>query len=52
MGSQAVDGKAIFGGGFILSDAAAADAAAATVWELSEREKAIVDKLNGGLYET
>ena len=56
--SQAADGKVIFGGGFILSDAAAADAAAAdaaaadaadaTVWELSEREQAIIDKLNGG----
>lgn len=35
-------GKAIFGGGFLLSNKAAADKAAAHVWALSEREQEIV----------
>ena len=37
----------IFGGAFLLSERAAAERAAATVWELSDREKAIVAKLGG-----
>ena len=36
--SQREAGKAIFGGGFLLSEKAAAEKAAATVWPLSERE--------------
>lgn len=48
--SQRTVGKAIFGGGLLLSNAAAAEKAAAekaavTVWELSARELAIVEKL-------
>lgn len=35
----------IFGGAYLLSDSAAAERAAATVWELSEREKRIVAEL-------
>ena len=51
--AQKDDDKAIFGGGFLLSDKAAAERAAAeraaaTRWELSERELAIVRKLNEG----
>lgn len=39
-------GKSVFGGGFLLSERAAAErAAAATVWPLSEREKEIIEKL-------
>ena len=34
--------KTIFGGGFLLSERAAAERAAAIVWELSEREKRII----------
>ena len=34
--------KAIYGGGFLLSERAAAERAAATVWKLSEREKEII----------
>lgn len=37
--------KAIFGGGYLLSEKAAAEKAAATVWILSEREKEIVKTL-------
>ena len=49
--SQAKARKVIFGGGFLLSDRAAADRAAAKrddvrVWELSERERAMVRELN------
>ena len=45
--------KGIFGGGFLLSDSAAAERAAAeraaaTKWELSEREWDIVRRLNNG----
>ena len=45
--------KAIFGGGFLLSDSAAAERAAAeraaaTKWELSERELDIVRRLSNG----
>ena len=44
-------GKSIFGGGFLLSDRAAAEKVAAEkvaaiVWELSEREKRIIKELN------
>lgn len=38
-------GAAIYGGGLLLSSRAAADRAAATKWELSEREKDIIAKL-------
>ena len=38
-------GKAIFGGGFLLSEKAAAEKAAATRWQLSEREWQIVRSL-------
>ena len=48
--AQKVHRKTIFGGGFLLSDRAAAERAAAeraaaTVWELSEREREIVQGL-------
>ena len=36
---------AIYGGGFLLSEKAAAEKAAAHVWELSDREKAIIAAL-------
>ena len=42
MDHQRTARKAIFGGGFLLSDKAAADKAAAVYWELSERELNIV----------
>ena len=47
---QKQQGKAIFGGGFLLSERAAAERAAAersdvTIWELSERERAIIEGL-------
>lgn len=35
-----------FGGGLLLSDRAAAERAAAVKWELSARERAIVEYLN------
>ena len=38
-------GKAIFGSGFLLSEKAAAEKAAAHVWELSEREWEIIKSL-------
>lgn len=41
-------GKAIFGGGLLLSDRAAAERAAAHKWELSARERAIVAGLGEG----
>ena len=49
--AQRPTGKKIFGGGLLLSDCAAAeraasDRAAATKWELSARERAIVEYLN------
>lgn len=57
--SQRDAGKSIFGGGYILSDRAAAELKAAelkaaeqrdaddvTEWRLSERERAIIDRLN------
>ena len=40
-------GKAIFGKGYLLSERAAAERAAAQRWELSERERAIVQRLGG-----
>ena len=48
--AQATTGKAIFGGGLLLSEGAAAERAAAeraaaTVWELSERERRMVAAL-------
>ena len=51
--SQAAAGKAIFGGGYLLSDAKAAELKAAelkaaedvTVWPLSEKEKRIIKSL-------
>ena len=54
--AQKTVGKAIFGYGWLLSDRAAADRAAAdraaadpaTVWKLSEREKALVRWLENG----
>ena len=49
--AQRPSGKAIFGSGFLLSDRAAADRAAAekklaVIWTLSDRERALVDDLN------
>ncbi len=46
--SQRKHKKAIFGAGFLLSEKAAAEKAAAEVWELSEREKAIIAGLGKG----
>ena len=43
--SQTFSKKAIFGSGWLLSEKAAAEKAAAIVWELSEREKQIIAKL-------
>ena len=40
--AQRKDGKAIFGGGLLLNERAAAERAHTIVWELSEREKEIV----------
>ena len=37
--------KGIFGGGFLISEKAAAEKAAATVWSLSDREKEIIKSL-------
>ena len=44
--SQKASGKEIYGKGYIVSEKAAAEKAAATRWQLSEREKAIVAKLS------
>ena len=41
-------GKAIYGGGFLLSEKAAAEKAAALRWSLSERERALIASLGGG----
>ena len=54
--SQRREGKTIFGSGFLLSEKAAAEKAAAEkvnfiVWELSEREKKIIANLGGKLNE-
>ena len=58
MDEQRENGKAIYGGGFILSEKAAAEKAAAEKeaaekaaakkWELSEREREIVRNLGCG----
>ena len=62
MDEQRAEGKAIYGGGFLLStkaaaekaaaekaaaEKAAAEKAAATFWPLSEREKAIIAEMDG-----
>lgn len=44
--SQRESGSAIFGGGLLLSEKAAAEKAAATVWELSEREKQLIREMD------
>lgn len=46
--AQKAAGKAIFGGGLLLSDQAAAEKADYIVWELSNREKQIVATLGKG----
>lgn len=46
--SQRAEGKAIFGGGLLLSEKAAAEKAAAVEWPLSDRETAIIKKSGGG----
>ena len=43
--AQKEAGKAIYGKGYLLSERAAAERAAAQRWELSERERAIVESL-------
>ena len=43
--AQKESGKTIYGGGFLISEKAAAEKAAATRWELSEREWEIVKSL-------
>ena len=43
--NQRIMGKAIFGGGFLLSEKAAAEKAAAHIWELSTRERDIISRL-------
>ena len=42
---QKKQGRAIFGKGLLLSKKAAAEKAAAIKWQLSEREKKIVEEL-------
>ena len=49
--AQVKAGKAIFGGGFLLSERAAAERAAATKWELSERERLIIKEIGEGKYK-
>lgn len=47
--SQKEDGKVIYGGAFLISDTAAEKAAAekeVTVWELSDRERELIEELN------
>ena len=46
---QKKEGKALFGKGLLLSEKAAAEKAAAKVWQLSERELEIVKGLGTGL---
>lgn len=43
--AQKATGKTIFGSGLLLSEKAAAEKATATMYSLSEREVAIVQKL-------
>ena len=45
--AQKERGKTIFGSGLLLSERAAAERARAHVWELSDRERAIVSMLGG-----
>ena len=45
--AQKEEGKAIYGKGYLLSERAAAERAAAHKWELSEREREIVKRLGG-----
>ena len=45
MDAQRVAGKKCFGGGLLISEKAAAEKAAAIVWELSDRERAIVCRM-------
>ena len=44
--AQRPAGKTIFGGGLLLSDSAAAERAAAETWELSPREREMVEYIN------
>ena len=44
--SQKESGKEIYGKGYLISEKAAAEKAAATRWQLSDREKAIIAKLS------
>ena len=46
MDAQKEVGKAIYGQGYIVSEKAAAEKAAAQRWQLSDREKQIIQKLN------
>ena len=46
--AQREAGKVIFGGGFLLSEKAAAEKAAAEKWKLSDRELELIAKLGGG----
>ena len=60
--SQKAAGKTVFGGGFLLSNHAAAEKAAAekataekatvTVWPLSIKERGIISELSGGIADT
>ena len=43
--SQKKQGKGIFGSGFLISEKAAAEKAAATIWEISDREREIIQRL-------
>ena len=43
--AQKAEGKAIYGKGYLLSERAAAERAAAQKWELSDREREIVKSL-------
>ena len=44
--SQKASGKAIYGKGYIVSDAVTAEREKAERWTLSERELAIIERLN------
>ena len=44
--AQREKGKALFGSGFLISEKAAAEKAAAEKWQLSDREKAIIASLS------
>ncbi len=46
--SQKEKGKGLFGSGFLLSEKAAAEKAAAMIWELSDREWKIIKSLGRG----